>query len=294
MILETRRVRTSAGEVALVDRGDGPAVVLLHGFPTSSFLWREFVPPLAARMRVVAPDLPGYGDSDKPEDAPLHLGAQAGYVRELLDGLGIEEFAVVGHDLGGGIAQLLALEGGVRALVLMDALAFDVWPVQGVRMVQGASPDQESPEFVRDVVDVGLDLGILRKERLTEEIREAYRAPFSGEAGARAFFRAVRALDGVGLSGREEELGRLDIPVMVLWGEEDPFLPVEVAERLADLFSDSVLALLPGCSHFLPEEAPATVVPIVYEYLRSRYLAEAHAHVPHGPASMGLRRPGPG
>ena len=123
------RFTTSGGEMAYLDEGDGPAVVLLHGFPSSSFLWREFIPLLAGRFRVIAPDLLGAGDSAQPEDAALHIRAQAAYVRELLAHLGVERFAVVGHGVGGGVAQLLALDGaGVDAMVLLDSVAFDRWP----------------------------------------------------------------------------------------------------------------------------------------------------------------------
>lgn len=291
--LGPRRARVSGGELAYVDAGAGPPVVLLHGYPTSSFLWRNFVPALAmAGMRAVAVDLMGYGASDKPEDAPLHMRAQAGYVRELLDELGIHEFAAVGHDLGAVVAQLLALEGGVGCLVLMDAAAFDAWPIEGVRMLQEATPDQETPEFVRSVIDLALELGMSHRARLSDEIREAYAAPFSGDAGAGAFFRATRAIDGVGLEGREEELGGIEAPVLILWGEDDPYLPVELAERLQNALPTSSLALLPGCSHLLPEDAPETVVPLVLEYLRARYTGQAHSHHPPGgpvPVELGRR-----
>src|SRR5205823_11090171 len=82
-----RRLPTSGGEIAFVDEGEGPAVVLLHGFPSSSYSWRTFVPMLAARHRVIAPDLLGFGESDMPEDVSLGVTAQAGYVRELLEAL---------------------------------------------------------------------------------------------------------------------------------------------------------------------------------------------------------------
>jgi pimeloyl-ACP methyl ester carboxylesterase len=104
----TRAVSTSGGEVSFVDAGAGPPVVLLHGYPLSSHLWRHLVPALALRMRIVAPDLPGCGDSPAAPGAPLDLAAQAQYVRELLDGLGIASFAIVAHGAGGGVAQLLA------------------------------------------------------------------------------------------------------------------------------------------------------------------------------------------
>src|SRR6266849_2463009 len=126
-----KRASTSGGAIAYRDQGEGPVVVLLHGFPTSSFLWRREIPLLASRMRVIAPDLLGYGESDRPEGVDLAEVAQAAYVRELLDRLGVEEVAVVGHDIGGAIGQLLALDPdgpAVRALVLIDSACFDAWP----------------------------------------------------------------------------------------------------------------------------------------------------------------------
>jgi len=271
-----RRFRSSGGELAYVDEGEGPAVVLLHGFPTSSHIWRAFVPSLAARHRVIAPDLLGYGDSEKPPEAALGITAQAGYVQELLEDLEVEGFAAVGHDVGGGVAQLIALDAGARALVLMDSIAFDVWPIEGVRMLQATPAEQESTVFVRDLVALTLDLGIAHKDRFTEDLTKSFVAPFGEDPGA--FFRAARAIDGGGLAGREGDLAALDIPVFLLWGEEDPFLLTEVADRLGELLPGSTLALLPGCSHFIGEEAPETIVPLVAEWLRVRYLRAPHAH----------------
>jgi 2-hydroxymuconate-semialdehyde hydrolase len=271
-----QRFTTSSGELAYIDEGDGPAVVLLHGFPTSSHLWRGFVPPLAARHRVIAPDLVGYGDSSQPADVDLSISAQARYVRELLEHLGVEEFAAVGHDVGGGVAQLLALGAGVKALVLLDSIAFDVWPIEGVRMLQATASDQETAELVESVIRLSLDLGIAKKRRLTEELVEATVRPFTSDPPS--FFRAARAIDGSGLDGREDELAGLDIPVFLIWGEEDPFLPVDVAHRLNELIDGSTLALLPGCSHFVSEEATETLVPLVTEWLRAQYLRQPHGH----------------
>ena len=276
--MNMHRLSVSGGEIAYVDEGAGPPVLLLHGFPTSSRLWRHLIPLLATGTRVIAPDLLGYGASEKPERADLSMRAQATYVRELLGQLGIEEFAVVGHDLGGAVAQLLALDGGVRAMVLIDAAAFDVWPIQGVRMLQDADPSQETPEFVEEVLRLTFELGLGHSERVTEDLLAAYREPFSEQGGARAFFRAVRAIDGIGLAGRENELAELDMPTLILWGEDDPYLPVEVADRLNETIPSSTLALLPGCSHFLPEDAPDTVAALVHDYLRARYLGDQHSH----------------
>jgi pimeloyl-ACP methyl ester carboxylesterase len=113
------RVPTSLGELAYLDEGTGEVVLLLHGWPVDVTLWRRIVPLLAARFRVVAPDLVLGGD----------LRDQAAAVRELLAALDVERLAVIGHSHGGGVAQLLALDGpGVDAMVLLDSVAFDVTP----------------------------------------------------------------------------------------------------------------------------------------------------------------------
>jgi 2-hydroxymuconate-semialdehyde hydrolase len=271
--LEYRRFDGSAGEMAYADLGDGPPVLALHGFPTSSFLWRREAWLLAQRMRVIVPDLIGYGRSAKPADADLSEQAQVGYVRELLAHLGIDEVAVIGHDLGGAIAQMLALDRPapwVRAMVLIDSACFDAWPIEGVRMLQAATPDQETKGFVESVVRLTFELGVAHRERVDDPTLGTYLEPWLQDPGA--FFRAVRAITGKGLAGREPELAALDIPVFVIWGEEDPFLDSSLGERLGETMPGSTVALLPGCSHFANEDAPQTVGPLIHEYLRARYL----------------------
>jgi 2-hydroxymuconate-semialdehyde hydrolase len=288
--LERRRARLSAGEVAYADLGEGPAVLLIHGFPTNANLWRREAWLLAQRMRVIVPDLLGYGDSQKPPAADLSEPAQAAYMGELLAHLEIDELAVVGHDIGGGIAQLLALDGGpdVRALVLLDSVCFDAWPVEGVKMLQEAKPEQESAEFMEEVIRLTMDLGVQHKERLEPEAAERYIAPWRAEPAS--YFRATRAITGRGLAGRDDELAALDIPALIIWGEDDPFLSSELAERLGETIPGATVALLPGCSHFVTEEAPQTVGPLIYEYLRSRYLGQSHSHS-EGPVEVYLERP---
>jgi 2-hydroxymuconate-semialdehyde hydrolase len=290
--LERRRVPVSGGEMAYADLGEGPPVLLLHGFPTNADLWRREAWLLAQRMRAIVPDLLGYGMSEKPADADLSEAAQAAYVGELLGQLGIEEVAVVGHDLGGGVAQMLALDGhvDVRALILLDSVCFDAWPIEGVKMLQGATREQESAQFMEEVIRLTFDLGIQHKERLEPDALDRYIAPW--RADPPAFFRAARGITGRGLAGRDEELAGLDLPAMMIWGEDDPFLGSELAELLGEAIPGSTVALLPGCSHFVTEEAPQTVGPLIFEYLRSRYIGETHGHGhADGPVQIYVERP---
>ncbi len=276
--LEYRRFAASGGDLAYADLGEGPPVLMLHGFPTSSFLWRREAWLLAQRMRVIVPDLIGYGRSEKRTEVDLSERAQAGYARELLAHLGIEQLAVVGHDLGGGVAQMLLLDPGpdVHALVLVDAVCFDAWPIEGVKMLQAATSEQETAEFVESLIRLTFDLGISHRGRIDEPTLRAYLDPWLEDPPA--FFRAARGITGRGLAERGHELGATNIPTFVIWGEDDPFLDSELGEHLGETIPGSTVALLPGCSHFVNEDAPQVVGPLLYEYLRSRYLGDRHAH----------------
>jgi pimeloyl-ACP methyl ester carboxylesterase len=286
--LDRRRARLSAGELAYVDEGDGPVVLLVHGFPTNADLWRNLIGLLAPRFRVVAPDLLGYGRSATPDEADLSLPAQAKHVGELLDELGVREFAAVGHGIGGGIAQLLATAGGVRTLVLLDSVAFDGWPPAGT--VPGLTDGDASSgtEALADrAVRESLARGMGHPERLPAADLELFAAPWRNDPGA--LLHAAAALDGKGLSGVAGRLRELDIPIMLVWGEDDPWLPPSLGERLQEELGDAALALLPGCSHFVMEDASETVTPIVFEFLRLRYLGESHAHAPAAvPVDLGV------
>lgn len=290
MELDRKRFGSSGGEIAYVDEGEGPAVVLLHGLPTSAHLWRDLVPILAPRFRAVAPDLLGYGASEKPPEAALDIRAQSRYVGELLEELGISEFALVAHDIGGGIAQLLAFEGGAKTLVLIDSISFDSWPIEGVKMIQQADDAQVDEVFAENLMRAIFDLGMGHPDRLSEEDFAAFVSPW--RENPLALVRAARGVDGVGLVGTEDRLAQLDVPAFVIWGEDDAYQPSELAERLGDALPGSSVALLPGCGHFVTEDAPETVLPMISEFLRIQVLREPHRHGPE-PIQVSFERPEP-
>jgi pimeloyl-ACP methyl ester carboxylesterase len=283
--------------MAYADEGLGPAVVLLHGFPTSAHLWGNLAPMLAPRFRAIAPDLMGYGDSEKPAGAPLGVAAQAAYVRELLEQLDVHEFAAVGHDIGGGVAQLLALEGGVRSMVLVDSMApGSPARVRGFPTVVGSDL---SGAFAEAYVRSHFEEGMRRRERLSDEDLNEFSRPWRQDPSG--LVRAVREVRGDDIRRMEVQLEALDIPTLVLWGEDDPYQPSEMAERLWELLPDASVALLPGCSHYVTEDAPETALPLILQFLRRRYLGEeGHDHGDHaGPVIVDLgvsfeRPPHPG
>jgi len=293
--IEKRRARVPGGELSFVDAGDpeSPPVVLLSGGITSAYVWRNLIPLLSPWMRVIAPDLLGSGDSESSDGADLRLDAHASHIRELLDGLGVERYAVAGHGHGGGIAQLLALGGGVDAVVLVDSIAFDAWPAPWMRELRERLNDVDSDEIV-SWLEAALEGGT-RKGRLTKDDVDEYLRPFRGPGGVERFVRVARSFDGEGLVGLESRLEGLEVPALVLWGEEDTFVDVELAERLGDVLPWSSVAVFPGCGHFLLEDAPERVGPILFQWLRTKYLKVEHRHEPAaGPIAVTLGRRPPG
>ncbi len=288
---EKRRVGVSAGELAFVDAGDPetPAVLLLHGDLTSSFLWRQLVPLLSPWFRVVAPDLPGHGDSGAFAEAGLSLGGRVDAVAELLERLEIERVAAAGHGAGAAVAMRLAVARPVEGLVLVDAFAFEAWPRPFAGDVGPGTGRAQVEALMRRLFDRGMS----HRERLSEAELDEYLRPFRGEDGAAAFVRAASAEGEPELRDAEASMARAEIPVFVLWGEDDAFVSSGLAERLGDAIDRASVALLPGCGHFLLEDAPETVAPLIFQWLRSQYLKVEHRHET-GPVTVYLGRRPPG
>ncbi len=257
-----RTFERSGGTLAYHEGGEGALVLLIHGFPTSSWQWRRLYPLLSTRLRVIAPDLLGSGASDASPDSSLDPGAQAGHLAALLDHLDVDRVAVVAHGTGGAVAQLLALaDQRVDALVLLDSSAFDVT----------LEPNGQDARAI-------LERGTQDFADLTGHELDGYLAPWRGARGERAYARVSAQLATEQLTGREAEMAAWVFPVFLLWGEDDPFVPVHVAERLSDAIPASTLGLVPDSRHFLLDDASDTVGPMIVEYLRARYLHAPHDH----------------
>jgi pimeloyl-ACP methyl ester carboxylesterase len=229
----------------------GEVVLLLHGWPAGPLTWRRLAPLLASRFRVLIPEL---RDPD--------LRAQAEAVARLMEEMGVARVAAVGHGHGGAVAQLLALDHAVvDALVLIDSVALDQMPP--VDLDPRTFIERGSTEFVD----------------LAPEDLEAYLA----------FGAAVP--EPLDLSSRSAEMSSWAFPVFLLWGEEDPFLPMAVAERLGETMPGSTLGVVPESGHFLLDDAFDPVGVMIHEYLRARYSGAPHGH--EGVVMLQLeRRPG--
>ena len=231
----TQRTGVDGVEIAYRRAGAGEPVLLLHGIPTSSRLWDAVGADLAADFDVIAPDL--------------------------IDALGAGRVVLVGHDIGGAAAQVMAVDAPerVRALVLIDSVCFDSWPIYRMRVLRATAPPLARRFPQRWFALFGRSLYRYLPDGEPREALAASLAAWSSDAaGAEAFMRNARALDSKITQAVAPRLGEIRVPAHVVWGERDPFQKVRWAPKLRDAIPDATLVTLPG-GHFLPWDLPAEV-----------------------------------
>ena len=266
---ERERIRIGPYRLSMIRVGCGPSIVLLHGIPTHSFLWRDVAPRLTrSGFEVILFDLLGYGDSDKPLDTDLGIAAQACFMADALEEIGWQGGHIVGHDIGGGIAQLITVTNPnvVTGLVLVDTIAYDSFPEPGIARLKEPVWDDilGSPDFdLKKGFAKGLSRGVVRTDRITPALIDAYEEPFRGVEGRRAYLRAARALRTEDLAPRMPEVEALALPTLIVWGERDDFQPLSYGRRLAGAMPNARLEVVDDAGHFLPEDAPEALSDLI-------------------------------
>ena len=253
-------------ELAFRSAGDPahPAVLLVHGYPASSYMWAPALHALADRgLYALAPDLPGFGDSEP--DPP---GTWERHVEALERFRGDRRVALVGHDWGGLIGMRWACDhpDAVWAVVASDTGFFadgrwhamaDVLrtPGQGEEMVDGMTRDNFAG-LVRSV-----------SSGMTDEHVDEYFKAYADEPRRRGQLDLYRSGDFEKLAAYEGKLAALGVPFLALWGEDDPFAPVAGAHRLAREVPGAEVQVIPGSGHFAYEDAPEQAASALAEWL---------------------------
>jgi haloalkane dehalogenase len=262
------RVQLDRVALEVRDEGRGAPALLLHGFPTTNRLWDAVIPHLCpAGFRCIAPDLAGYGLSESPTDGEPRMERQTQWLVELLDVLRVQSALVVAHDVGSAAAQILAADAPqrVRALVIIDGVYADQWAVEWVESIRQWDP--RKAERLAPVLQRRLRSSTLRQDTL-----DAMLSPYEGERGGLRLIEAARALHPSETATRLNALRSARVPALVLWGEQDRYLPIDgVARPLADLLR-AELRLLPG-GHFLPAESPEAVAREIVAFARAQRIA---------------------
>lgn len=262
-----RFIAVGSQRVHVEQAGAGPPVVLLHGFGGSAYTWRRVVPGLAAQHRVVAVDLNGFGWTERPSDHEAYgASGQLALVVGVLDALGLERPAVVGHSWGGGLGLRLASAHPQR--------------ISSLVVVAGSVPTGEarrrSGTLRRWMSGVGLRTVLLREGMIRRGLRRSVRDPkvvtddlVAGYLSRLRVEGADRAFAGLNraAAGPVVALDRLDLPVLLVWGDEDRVVPPRVGEGLEHAIPGARRVVLDRCGHLPMEEDPEGFLALVLPFL---------------------------
>ncbi|QCQ93443.1 alpha/beta fold hydrolase [Rhodococcus sp. SGAir0479] len=267
----TETFRSTHGDVRwgnLGQPGEVP-VVLLHGTPFSSYVWRAVARSLARRHHVFVWDMPGYGESEKHVGQDVSLAAQGRVFTELLAHWGLEEPLVISHDFGGAVALRAHLLHGARyrALALVDVVALAPWGSPFFRLVGEHSDVFERlppalhgalvREYVSSASSPGLHPAVL--DRLVQ--------PWLDDCGQAAFYRQIAQADQAYTDEVQNRYGDIGIPTLVCWGEDDSWIPEAKGRELAERIPGARFEVIPGAGHLVQEDAPAELTATLLAFL---------------------------
>lgn len=254
----------------------GPAVLLIHGFATNSFVWRNVGPSIAlANLTAFAADMLGYGASDRPLEADYGIAAQAEYLDRALTAVRVAKATIVGLDLGAAVALRLAAShpDRVERLVLVNPVASDAMPPEDVKALQrntarfafrvssgvlGAAP------LLRDL----LQKSVSDPARMPEPLVARFLAPYVGRHGLDQLLKTARFVDREDVD--EINLRALPHPTLVIRGEKDPWVGPEVSEQLSNTIGGSRLVRIAAASRLVPEDAPEVFTNLLLDFIGAR------------------------
>jgi len=258
---------SSQGRVAHWTVGSGPVLVLVHGTPASSHVWRRAVERLQAHWRIFLYDLPGYGLSDQFEGQDLRLRTQAKVLAELLRHWGLDRPRIVGHDFGAATVMGAHLVEGcpARELVIADGVLLNPWGTPYSLLVhQNVGVFEQIPPHIHQAA-LAQHLRGTTSRHLSDNDLAPLLAPWLGEKGQKAYYRQVAQYDHDYTAILEPLYGKVAVPMRILWGEEDRWIPIAQGERFHQLVPGSEFIRLPDAGHFLMLDCPNTVAELIGE-----------------------------
>lgn len=250
-------------------RGSGPPLVLVHGTPWSSFNWRHILDALSEWFTVYYYDLLGYGQSDKHDEQDVSLRVQGLILGRLIEHWEVDRPFIVGHDFGGTVVLRAHLLHGVdfRKLVLVDPVALAPWGSPFFQSVRSnAAVFAALPEDIHGAI-VAAYVQSATHRPLQQATLKGILRPWLGPEGQPAFYRQIAQADQRFTDEIEGYYSTIRRPVLILWGQEDRWIPAQRGYELQKLIPNSRLRVLPGAGHLVQEDLPALLVAHVLRFL---------------------------
>lgn len=274
---ESHFLELPEGRMHYVDEGSGDVILMVHGTPTWSFLYRHLIAGLRDQYRVIVPDKLGFGFSDKPEGFSYMPHDQARTLAAFIDALNLKDITLVVHDYGGptGLAYALDHPENVRRLVLLNTWMWSLKDDFQKRLVSGflGSPLGKllCLRFNFEV-NVIMPSAYADRSRLTAAIHDHYRGPQEDPTARYAVWVYGRELLASGAwydSLWERRAALRDIPALLLWGTKDIVFGPDYLERWQGVFSKARTVTYPTTGHYVQEEQGAALVPVIQEFMAS-------------------------
>jgi len=270
-----KQVSVQGIDISYIEKGKGKPIVLVHGIPTSSFLWRDMIEDLSAHGRVIALDLPGFGFSDPPRDGDYGISNYARVLEQFLEALSIEQATLVCHDWGGPISLTYALrhpDKYDRLIILDTFLHRDLppWPLS-MRMAK-IRPIGELLFWLggKSIFRAGLEEGVIDKSRISDGIVKRYYMPDGNpDKLNRSMLGTLRINYMEDLEFIEKNLGTIHKPTLILWGEKDTYLPISLGYRIHKDIMGSQMEISPNCGHFVQEDEPELATKKIVAFLKN-------------------------
>jgi pimeloyl-ACP methyl ester carboxylesterase len=259
--------------VHVVDQGEGPAMLLIHGFGGQTFQYRHQIPHFAREYRVIAVDLKGFGYSERDASTRLSHTDQVAMLRTLLDRLGVERVTIVGHSMGGAVAQRFAATypAMVDALVLAASMPADRRLRRG--MAPGFLLRPALPLLAPVAASRLLSAGFYDPANLTDEVREEYLRPARIKGSLDGLMRMMQDAR----SDPPVELARITMPVLLLFGAHDRVAPLAMAQQIRERIPHARLTVIERAAHLLLEERPDECNTAIADFLREAAIAPGAA-----------------
>ncbi len=261
-MIPTERFDWQGTNIAWGTIGSGSPLVLVHGTPFSSYVWHRIAPELAHRHTIYFYDLPGYGSSGKHDGQDVSLGIQNDAFAAMLAFWGLERPKVLAHDFGGATVLRAHLLNGCdyERLLLIDPVAIRPWGspfVQHVRVNETAFAGV--PDYIQRAIVKAYIAGAMFRALPDKEF-EPYVEQWAGPVGQPAFYRQIAQMDLRYTDEVQDRYGDFRCPVMLLWGEEDRWIPPERGRQLAAMLPDCSFTIVPRSGHLMQEDAPEVIV----------------------------------
>lgn len=248
-----------------------PPLVLIHGWPSSAYLWRHMMPELARHFYVIAPDLPGHGKSDKPSTAEYDLNFLRGFILGVFEAFNLKTANLACHDLGGmaGLSFAVRHPERLEKLIVMDTSPYADWPFLLHLAIFLLKQKNLTPFFLnRFVFRLVLKTGFYNKALITSEVLDLFREPWIRSPEGQTAFSQTIAIPPDLMVESEEKLKTIQAPTLILWGTKDWFFPFRTARRLHKDIKNSTLVAVEKAGHFLQEEQPEFICRQMIAFLK--------------------------